>query len=196
MLHVPPKDMSRKAVRARLRNPSHAVPDLGIDLRNPRKLPPMVEPVKSAAVSAEIIPPVEASILHPADQKIRVRTVQDAVCEHYKIGLIDLISERRAKTLVLPRHVAMYLAKNLTMRSLPEIGRLFGGRDHTTVLHAVRKIDGIVSSDAELAGQIEQIKTRILAKLTTVHQLRCVVRTHLRPQQCNWHVNITTSTQQ
>jgi chromosomal replication initiator protein len=59
---------------------------------------------------------------------------------------------------VRPRQIAMYLAKSLTLRSLPEIGRRFGGRDHTTVLHAVRKIEGMVGKDTELAGEIDHLK--------------------------------------
>ena len=63
--------------------------------------------------------------------------------------------------MVRPRQVAMYLAKTLTLRSLPEIGRRFGGRDHTTVLHAVRKIEGLVGNDAMLADEIEVLKRQL-----------------------------------
>ncbi len=70
----------------------------------------------------------------------------------------DILSSRRTATVVRPRQIAMYLAKSLTLRSLPEIGRRFGGRDHTTVLHAVRKIEGMVTTDQELAGEIDHLK--------------------------------------
>ena len=71
------------------------------------------------------------------------------------------MSSRRTANVVRPRQVAMYLAKTLTLRSLPEIGRRFGGRDHTTVLHAVRKIENLVHNDAALAEEIELIKRQL-----------------------------------
>ena len=70
----------------------------------------------------------------------------------------DILSSRRTAVVVKPRQVAMYLAKTLTMRSLPEIGRRFGGRDHTTVLHAVRKIEGLSQTDGALREEIELLK--------------------------------------
>ena len=73
----------------------------------------------------------------------------------------DLLSNRRTRTIVKPRQVAMYLAKMLTPRSLPEIGRRFGGRDHTTVLHAVRKIEDLVGADTKLAQELELLKRLI-----------------------------------
>jgi chromosomal replication initiator protein len=71
------------------------------------------------------------------------------------------LSSRRTANVVRPRQVAMYLAKTLTLRSLPEIGRRFGGRDHTTVLHAVRKIENLVSNDTSLAEEIELLKRQL-----------------------------------
>jgi chromosomal replication initiator protein len=71
------------------------------------------------------------------------------------------LSSRRTANVVRPRQVAMYLAKTMTLRSLPEIGRRFGGRDHTTVLHAVRKIEGLVGSDASLAEEVEILKRQL-----------------------------------
>jgi chromosomal replication initiator protein len=73
----------------------------------------------------------------------------------------DLLSNRRTRTIVKPLQVAMYLAKMLTPRSLPEIGRRFGGRDHTTVLHAVRKIEDLVGADTKLAQELELLKRLI-----------------------------------
>ena len=70
----------------------------------------------------------------------------------------DILSSRRTAVVVKPRQVAMFLAKTLTMRSLPEIGRRFGGRDHTTVLHAVRKIEGLSQTDGALREEIELLK--------------------------------------
>jgi chromosomal replication initiator protein len=75
------------------------------------------------------------------------------VARHYNVSRTDICSARRTANVVRPRQVAMYLAKTLTLRSLPEIGRRFGGRDHTTVLHAVRKIAALIPKDAELAAE-------------------------------------------
>jgi chromosomal replication initiator protein len=74
------------------------------------------------------------------------------------VSRADLLSSRRTANVVRPRQVAMYLAKILTLRSLPEIGRRFGGRDHTTVLHAVRKIETLAGNDSAFADEIETLK--------------------------------------
>ena len=78
-----------------------------------------------------------------------------------RLKATDLVSARRTQAIVRPRQIAMYLAKVMTPRSLPEIGRRFGGRDHTTVLHAVRKIDELAKTDARLADDIELLKRQI-----------------------------------
>jgi chromosomal replication initiator protein len=83
------------------------------------------------------------------------------VARQYNVSRADLLSSRRTANVVRPRQVAMYLAKTLTLRSLPEIGRRFGGRDHTTVLHAVRKIENLVSTDSALADEIELLKRQL-----------------------------------
>ncbi len=83
------------------------------------------------------------------------------VARQYNVSRADLLSSRRTANVVRPRQVAMYLAKTLTLRSLPEIGRRFGGRDHTTVLHAVRKIENLVSTDTALAEEIELLKRQL-----------------------------------
>ena len=84
------------------------------------------------------------------------------VATHYNVGKVDLLSARRTAMVVRPRQVAMYLSKILTLRSLPEIGRRFGGRDHTTVLHAVRKIDGLVNKDSTLSEEIDMLKRMLM----------------------------------
>src|SRR5690606_25236113 len=86
-------------------------------------------------------------------KRIRIEEIQRIVSRHYNVSRSDLLSNRRTRTIVKPRQVAMYLAKVLTPRSLPEIGRRFGGRDHTTVLHAVRKIEGLADTDPTLAQE-------------------------------------------
>ena len=73
------------------------------------------------------------------------------VCEHYNLRMSDMVSARRTRSIARPRQMAMYLAKKLTPRSYPEIGRKFGGRDHTTVLHGVRKIEELITQDSQVA---------------------------------------------
>jgi len=94
-------------------------------------------------------------------RRVRIEDIQRVVARHYNVSKADLLSSRRTRTIVRPRQIAMYLAKVLTPRSLPEIGRRFGGRDHTTVLHAVRKIEGMLEGDKTLAEEIELLKRLI-----------------------------------
>ena len=91
-------------------------------------------------------------------KKVKIEDIQRLVANHYNVSRADILSSRRTATVVRPRQIAMYLSKHLTLRSLPEIGRRFGGRDHTTVLHAVRKIDGLLSQDTTLAGEIDHLR--------------------------------------
>lgn len=94
-------------------------------------------------------------------RRIRIEDIQKVVARHYNVTKHDLLSARRTRTIVRPRQIAMYLAKTMTPRSFPEIGKRFGGRDHTTVLHAVRKIEGMVTADETLAQEIELLKRLI-----------------------------------
>ena len=94
-------------------------------------------------------------------RRVRIEDIQRVVARHYNVSKADLLSSRRTRTIVRPRQIAMYLAKMLTPRSLPEIGRRFGGRDHTTVLHAVRKIEGMIEADKALGEEIELLKRMI-----------------------------------
>jgi chromosomal replication initiator protein len=94
-------------------------------------------------------------------RRVRIEDIQRVVARHYNVSKADLLSSRRTRTIVRPRQIAMYLAKVLTPRSLPEIGRRFGGRDHTTVLHAVRKIEELINGDHTLADEIELLKRMI-----------------------------------
>lgn len=96
-------------------------------------------------------------------RKVKIEEIQRIVARRYNVSRGDLLSSRRTANVVRPRQIAMYLAKTLTLRSLPEIGRCFGGRDHTTVLHAVRKIEGLVGNDGALAEEIEAIKKELEA---------------------------------
>lgn len=96
-------------------------------------------------------------------KRVKIDDIQKLVASHYNISRADILSSRRTANVVRPRQIAMYLSKVLTLRSLPEIGRRFGGRDHTTVLHAVRKIEELVSKDKSLAEVIDLLK-RILSE--------------------------------
>jgi chromosomal replication initiator protein len=97
-------------------------------------------------------------LLRANDRRVTVEEIQRRVAEHFNIKLADMHSERRARAVARPRQVAMYLAKQLTTRSLPEIGRKFGNRDHTTVMHAVRKIEELCTLDASFAEDVELLR--------------------------------------
>ena len=89
---------------------------------------------------------------------ITIDKIQNTVSSFYNIQLNEMLSQRRSRPLARPRQVAMYLSKKLTTRSLPEIGRRFANRDHTTVIHAVKTIDRLSEKDEEMRKNIEQIK--------------------------------------
>ncbi|ARN82531.1 chromosomal replication initiator protein DnaA [Methylocystis bryophila] len=91
-------------------------------------------------------------------KRVKIDDIQKLVASHYNVSRADIVSSRRTANVVLPRQVAMYLSKALTPRSLPEIGRRFGGRDHTTVIHAVRKIENLIAKDNGLAQVVELLK--------------------------------------
>ena len=94
-------------------------------------------------------------------KRVRIEDIQRIVARHYNVSRQELVSNRRTRVVVKPRQIAMYLAKTLTPRSFPEIGRRFGGRDHTTVLHAVRKIEDLIGEDTKLSHEVELLKRLI-----------------------------------
>jgi chromosomal replication initiator protein len=94
-------------------------------------------------------------------RRVRIEDIQRIVARHYNVSRQELVSNRRTRVIVKPRQIAMYLAKTLTPRSFPEIGRRFGGRDHTTVLHAVRKIEELIGEDTKLGHEVELLKRLI-----------------------------------
>ena len=111
------------------------------------------------AVTLEMAEREVRDLIRPQEPKrVKIEDIQRVVARQYNVSRSDLLSSRRTANVVRPRQIAMYLAKTLTLRSLPEIGRRFGGRDHTTVLHAVRKIEGLVGNDVALADEIELLK--------------------------------------
>ncbi|MBV9997430.1 MAG: chromosomal replication initiator protein DnaA [Caulobacteraceae bacterium] len=99
--------------------------------------------------------------LRGGEKRITVDDIQKAAAEYYGLKQADLISERRARSVARPRQAAMWLAKQLTNRSLPDIGRRFGGRDHTTVIHAVRRIEALRATDGQLANDLEVLARKL-----------------------------------
>lgn len=97
-------------------------------------------------------------LLAVAERKVGIADIQKAVCEHYRLRVSDMHSARRARPLARPRQLAMYLCKVLTTHSLPEIGRGFGGRDHTTIIHGIRKIEELLEGDNQLQSDLCVIK--------------------------------------
>lgn len=96
-----------------------------------------------------------------AGANLMIREIQVAVADYYKCTVLDMVSDRRTADVVRPRHVAMYLCRLMTLHGLPAIGRHFGGRDHTTVLHAFRKIQGLVASDPLLNEEVLSIEIQL-----------------------------------
>ena len=93
-----------------------------------------------------------------AERRVTVDDIQKATSEHFGLKQADLISERRNRSVARPRQAAMWLAKQLTTRSLPDIGRRFGGRDHTTVIHAVKRIEELRSTDSALDDELIRLQ--------------------------------------
>jgi chromosomal replication initiator protein len=100
---------------------------------------------------------VLSDVLRAHERRITIDEIQRKTAEHYGLKMTELLSQRRAREVARPRQVAMYLAKKLTPRSLPEIGRRFGGRDHTTVMHAVKRIEELRRVDPEIASDVGQL---------------------------------------
>ena len=123
-------------------------------------------------VTVEVAREALKDLLSASTGQVTVELIQKTVADYYKIKVADMYSKRRPNNIALPRQVAMYLAKELTQKSLPEIGELFGGRDHTTVLHAVRKISGerikarTQSRPARARADAEGLKLETLWKIS------------------------------
>ena len=114
-------------------------------------------------ITLELTQDCLADVLRASERKISVEEIQRKVAEHYNIRMSDLIGPKRVRSYARPRQVAMYLAKSLTARSLPEIGRRFGGRDHTTVIHGVRRIEELKSQDGQIAEDVEMLRRALEA---------------------------------
>ncbi|MEL7257746.1 MAG: chromosomal replication initiator protein DnaA [Pseudomonadota bacterium] len=109
-------------------------------------------------ITLELAQDCLADILRASERKVSIEEIQRQVSEHYNIRLSDMIGPKRVRSFARPRQVAMYLCKQMTSRSLPEIGRRFGGRDHTTVMHGVRRIEELKVQDAQIAEDLEILR--------------------------------------
>ncbi len=118
--------------------------------------------VTRLAITIETTQDVLSDLLRSSDRRITIDEIQRKVADHYNLKLTDMASPRRAREVARPRQVAMYLSKQLTPRSLPEIGRKFGGRDHTTVMHAVKKIEELVRADNDFAQEVDLLKRTLV----------------------------------
>lgn len=114
-------------------------------------------------ITMELTQDCLSDVLRASERKISVEEIQRKVAEHYNIRLSDMIGPKRVRTFARPRQVAMYLCKQLTSRSLPEIGRRFGGRDHTTVMHGVKRIEELRNSDGQIAEDLELLRRTLEA---------------------------------
>ncbi|MFY0682062.1 MAG: chromosomal replication initiator protein DnaA [Thalassovita sp.] len=114
-------------------------------------------------ITMELTQDCLADVLRASERKITVEEIQRKVSEHYNIRLSDMIGPKRVRSYARPRQVAMYLCKQLTSRSLPEIGRRFGGRDHTTVMHGVKRIEELRVQDGQIAEDVELLRRALEA---------------------------------
>lgn len=171
--------MRRRILESRLaaaceRNPSLVIPDAVLDYvaqvvaSNGRDLDGALNRLVCRAEFSDAPMTMEIAEMAIADlvgtrepRRIRIEDIQKVVATHYNVSKQDLLSARRTRAIVRPRQIAMYLAKTMTPRSFPEIGKRFGGRDHTTVLHAVRKVEELAAADEVLAQEIELLKRLI-----------------------------------
>ena len=174
-IELPDEELRRKIVRTRYgqmlaRDPAQTVPEEVLDMiaertqGGGRELEGALEPCHRLSAIQQHVGDAGSGSCRAArlvrrqrridPGRIKIDDILKVVGRHYNVAKADLLSPRRSRTVVVPRQIGMYLAKKLTSRSLPEIGRRFGGRDHSTVLHAVRKIDEQVRVDEKLAKDV------------------------------------------
>lgn len=113
----------------------------------------VAKPTPAPVAEPDLVPDASGEL----DVKIRVDDIVLAVCARYQISRVDLMSQRRQRSYAWPRQVAIYLARRLTILALPAIGRIFGDRDHTTILHAHRKIDALIETNEDLRGTVDKL---------------------------------------
>lgn len=168
---TPPGELERAMIqhaaqiRARLLNPVVCKrPDEPMPEPDARS-----EPVEEKIEEPEITVPAPEPE-EPVIQPISCKFIMEHIAAYYRVSLLDLVSERRAQRLTWPRHIAMYLAKKLTTRSFPSVGRAFGGRDHTTVLHAIKRIEGELDRSVELRREVAELTDNICARAAPIYE--------------------------
>ena len=157
-----------KAERSGLSMPTEVAEEIAKHLRsNVRELEGAVQQILAytnfhkVPVTLQTITEALKDIFNSTSVPVTVESIQQAVCDHFKIKQVDLLSKKRIAAVSHARQVAMYLAKELTQKSLPEIGAMFGGKDHTTVLYACRKVSSSLSTDSALRNDIHLLEQRI-----------------------------------
>jgi hypothetical protein len=129
--------------------------------------PKVVEPVKVAPVYQahdagwDSMWHHDLVTMRPRVLDVSIKEIQRVVAQHFGVRVKDIIASRRQADIIRPRHVAMYLARMLTLRSMSEIGNRFGGRDHTTIMHAVKKIEAQCETDDELFAAVDRLRRRL-----------------------------------
>jgi chromosomal replication initiator protein len=109
-------------------------------------------------ITLDVVQESLADLLRASNRKVTIDEIIRKVADHYKLRMTDILSPRRARSVARPRQIAMYLAKKLTSKSLPEIGRSFGGRDHTTIIYGVKKIEELRTIDNQIAEDVELLR--------------------------------------
>ncbi len=168
------KILHRRALEKRSSDPSFEIPGEVVDLlaerltESGRELEGAINrlyltwQLMHAPVTLDIAETIIRDLVQGIEpRRIKIEDILRIVSRHYAVSKQDILSDRRHRSVVRPRQVGMYLAKHLTSRSLPEIGRRFGNRDHTTVLHAIRKIDREVGENPRLKDEIEELKRQL-----------------------------------
>lgn len=149
-LHFPPAVLDYIA---------HSVVSHGRDLDGAVNRLVAANQLTSESITVQLAEKTLADLIRTREaRRVRIEDILKMVSRHFKVPRNDLLSSRRSRDVVRPRQIAMYLAKSLTARSLPEIGRRFGGRDHTTVLHSVRKVEQLMKDDGDLQQEVELLK--------------------------------------
>ena len=115
----------------------------------------------TAPVTVETARDILETMNFKRQRAITIPIIQETVAKFFNVTVQDLNGKKRNKEIVVPRQIAMYIARELTQDSLPQIGRAFGGKDHTTVMHSTEKIENAIENDAVLAGQVQQIREEL-----------------------------------
>lgn len=116
--------------------------------------------IASGATAGVLLAVLEADVAE-ASRRVTVSDIQRIVAAYYKLSPFDMTSARRSRAVARPRQIAMYLARHHTQQSMPAIGRRFGGRDHTTVIHAVRRVEALIDCDGEIAEQVAELEAML-----------------------------------